>query len=325
LRYSTEPCKNLYAFIVERNKKLCSDSGLSGMIIPHSAFCTERMAPIINLFNHLNISYWISTYSIRPAKLFNGVDQRLAIYLVRFNECEQHFSTTYYHWYEEFRPFIFSLITYYSIDNINYPNSIPKIGNQIEVNIWNKMSKFFKLKKWLYGNQPVYYHNSPRYWIRAMDFIPYFWNEREGVQISSHLKSLKLPSKTESAVTVAALNSSLFFWWFLTLSNCRDLVSRELENFPIGIDQMSDGIKKDLATIADKLMIDLKAHASRREAQYQRTGKVVYDEFYPKHSKPIIDEVDNILGKLYGFNEEELDFIINFNVKYRMSGEEDDA
>ena len=40
-----------------------------------------------------------------------------------------------------------------------------------------------------------------------------------------------------------------------------------------------------------------------------------------KQSKPIIDEIDKALAKHYGFTEEELDFIINYDIKYRMGDE----
>ncbi len=35
-------------------------------------------------------------------------------------------------------------------------------------------------------------------------------------------------------------------------------------------------------------------------------------------SKQIIDEIDCILARHYGLTEEELDFIINYDIKYRM-------
>ena len=38
-------------------------------------------------------------------------------------------------------------------------------------------------------------------------------------------------------------------------------------------------------------------------------------------SKHIIDEIDKTLAECYNFTEEELDFIINYDIKYRM-GEE---
>jgi hypothetical protein len=67
-------------------------------------------------------------------------------------------------------------------------------------------------------------------------------------------------------------------------------------------------------------MVGLKAHANRRKAFYEATGNVEYDEFVPKLSKPIIDEIDRALAQHYGFTDEELDFIINYDIKYRMGG-----
>ena len=32
----------------------------------------------------------------------------------------------------------------------------------------------------------------------------------------------------------------------------------------------------------------------------------------------IIDEIDRVLAQHYGLTDEELDFIINYNIKYRM-------
>ena len=51
------------------------------------------------------------------------------------------------------------------------------------------------------------------------------------------------------------------------------------------------------------------------------SGLVYYEEYYPAKSKPIIDEIDKVLAKHYGFTEEELDFIINYDIKYRMGDE----
>ena len=37
-----------------------------------------------------------------------------------------------------------------------------------------------------------------------------------------------------------------------------------------------------------------------------------------KTSSLIIDDIDRLLARHYGFTEEELDFIINYDTKYRM-------
>ena len=50
-------------------------------------------------------------------------------------------------------------------------------------------------------------------------------------------------------------------------------------------------------------------------------GTVESFVYRKKYSKPIIDEIDKVLAKHYGFTEEELDFIINYDIKYRMGDE----
>ena len=45
-----------------------------------------------------------------------------------------------------------------------------------------------------------------------------------------------------------------------------------------------------------------------------------------KNFKPILDEIDTVLAEHYGFTAEELDFILNYDLKYRLgrgAGEEE--
>jgi hypothetical protein len=48
------------------------------------------------------------------------------------------------------------------------------------------------------------------------------------------------------------------------------------------------------------------------------TGVVEVESLTPAVSKPIIDEVDHVLAKAFGLTPEELDFVINYDVKYRL-------
>ena len=51
-----------------------------------------------------------------------------------------------------------------------------------------------------------------------------------------------------------------------------------------------------------------------------RRDGVGYQEFYPSRSKSKMDEIDRELACQYGFNDEELDLVINYDIKYRMGG-----
>ncbi len=321
--YDTESCGNLYAFIFERSFHLLQQNGWKSMIIPHSAYCTDRMSSLQDLFHRSRRVGWVQTYGTAPTKLFVGANQRLAIYIVQQGSKLSHslYSSRYHRWNERFRPHLFDAIEHIDITQISFQNSLPKIYSGIEQSIWKKLAQFPVLGTCLATSRTsytIYFHNAPRYWIRAMDFAPYFWNERDGEKMSTHVKLLCFATELDAAVAMATLNSSLFYWWFVILSNCRDLNLREIRHFPIGVDRIEEAIKHSLSEISANLMIDLRRHAQRKETYYQTTGRVVYDEFYPRHSKPIIDEIDRLLAQHYGFTDEELDFIINYDIKYRL-------
>ena len=96
----------------------------------------------------------------------------------------------------------------------------------------------------------------------------------------------------------------------------------EIASFPFGLSQMSERVRTQLEVLATRLMSDMQRNSGRKSAQYKATGRTTYQEFYPSRSKPIIDEIDRVLAEHYGFTDDELDFIINYDIKYRMGREE---
>jgi hypothetical protein len=88
--------------------------------------------------------------------------------------------------------------------------------------------------------------------------------------------------------------------------------------FPFSPDEVSDEFCDLLIDLVSKLMASYRDNSARKTVRYRSSGLVEYDEFNVKESKPIIDEIDRVLAKHYGFTEEELDFIINYDIKYRM-------
>jgi cupin superfamily acireductone dioxygenase involved in methionine salvage len=76
-----------------------------------------------------------------------------------------------------------------------------------------------------------------------------------------------------------------------------------------------------LIELADQYIKDINANSTMLTRIQRKTGKTQTQSFKMSKSKPIIDEIDKVLAKHYGFTEEELDFIINYDIKYRMGGE----
>jgi hypothetical protein len=87
---------------------------------------------------------------------------------------------------------------------------------------------------------------------------------------------------------------------------------------------MALAILADLTAAQLRLENDLNANSSEKEI-VTRTGHIRYQEYHPALSKPIVDEIDRVLARHYGFTDEELDFIINYDIKYRMGAGADGA
>jgi hypothetical protein len=71
----------------------------------------------------------------------------------------------------------------------------------------------------------------------------------------------------------------------------------------------------------------LRANARRTSIQTKDGHEIAYDEYFGWKAKTTIDEIDSVLAYHYGFTDEELDFIINYDIKYRMGqdSEEDEG
>lgn len=68
-------------------------------------------------------------------------------------------------------------------------------------------------------------------------------------------------------------------------------------------------------------MSSYRENAEPRTIYYAGQGDITVAYFNFRPSKPIIDEIDCTLARYYDFTDEELDFIINYEIKYRMGAE----
>lgn len=321
--YATKGCGNIYAPCVERASALMTQKGTFGMIVPLSGFFTDRMESYQDLvyakFSSLHISYYSG--DAHPSVLFAGVKYRLCIILATKNNQNienRVFSSPYMRWYADERATLFSHVQYVQNSHTEGFLKYAKTGNSLAINVLDKILKQGKpIQNHLQKTSEfiVNYHRSPVFWIRSMDFEPYFKSPVKD-RSTDHLKDLFFDSNDSAVVVGAILNSTCFYYWFSIQGNCRNIAGFDIESFPIGT--INPSTQESLKQTFSSLMEDLQKHSKRRIYNYQHSGKVEYDEFYPSQSKPIIDEIDRVLAQHYGFTPEELDFIINYDIKYRM-------
>ena len=322
--YRSEDAANLYAFFMERSGGLLRPSGWFGMIVPTAILGLDETASLRQVLQSRFPASSCSTYAIRPSKLFEGVDQRLCIYIGAAGEAGElrMYTTRYYHWNAEERAALFSNLCYWPSFVHSRLNRIPKIGcgeaSGVLAHLEGAADK--PIARYLSNNNSGYkmhYHRSPRYWIRAMDFEQYFRSPTRTRSIY-HFRDLTFGDRTEGKMLGAVLNSSLFFFWFISVGNGRNITAVDVMQFPVG--DFSSIAREALPKLFDKLMKDYKANSFIRLRQ-----DCEFQEFRPSLSKPIIDEIDRALAAHYGFTDEELDFIINYDIKYRMGREAEEA
>ena len=320
--YKSIECGDMFALCCERAASLNNSYGGLAMIIPLTGYSTEAMASLrgilLDLYSENHLSYFSA--SDQPASLFTGVRHRLMIFVNRRSSQRDISTTRFIKWFSAERDHLFtSILRRHSIKSSLPANS--KISSLLEESILKKTLNKPTLGLWRrkrgYEVSVVYYHNAPVHWGKIFDFVPFYQVGDGRPTISSHIKRLFYDSGDMSKVVLCFLNSSLFYWWNWHFTNCRDLSMTDIDRSRINLsefDQASIGIFERLSV---SLMEDLRKNSKI----YKRVSNGIltqFDSFYPALSKHIIDKIDIALAPHYGFTEEELDFIINYDIKYRM-------
>jgi hypothetical protein len=268
----------------------------------------------------------------RPSKLFYGVDQQLAIFTAsKLDKIENLYITSMKHWAtnpSDERQFLFTALKYNCIDkNLRIAEVIPKVDYEKEIILLNKILSVKAINRdevfYDKSKSKIYYRNAGgRYWKLVKSFPTYFKSD-SGKDNTSTEKELTVHGKYLSQL-VALYSSSLFYLYWRIVSNCRHLTNREFESFPIPDFFNNESCISKLKELSDKFEASLEENKFRKEIFNSNSGKIIQDEYYVRLSKPIIDEIDRVLAKHYGFTEEELDYIINYDIKYRMGAEDNE-
>lgn len=188
---------------------------------------------------------------------------------------------------------------------------IPKISLEIEKSILGKLAKCDRLGKFVRKEGlPIYYRTSGGRYFKVVT------NYSTG---SSKEKPVTLDDKYANTIG-CILSSNLSFWFYQIYSNNLDWKSCEIENTPIP--PLTDAVVVQLNQLYAEYLSDIEENANKR----QTTGTSSYTvdsfkEYKIGKSKAIIDKIDDLICPLYGLSQDETDFIKNYELEFRMSGE----
>ena len=109
----------------------------------------------------------------------------------------------------------------------------------------------------------------------------------------------------------AILSSNLFYWFWLIHSDWHNMRTSEIEKFPIPYNNFDDKTLEQISELYNNYLADLKKNAKKTV-----TGLNI---FVARKSKHIIDQIDDLICPLYGLTQEEIDFIKNYEIEFRLS------
>lgn len=313
-----EHCEHvtIHAMCIERSLKLLNIHGCMSMIVPLALVSTQRMEVVQGLLEEQR-NAWYANYSWRPGKLFDTVNRALTIFVVTPSKNGRTFSTNYQKWTSDNRSLLFLRIKYAEVPRNRSIFWVPKLGDEIEISILKKCLDIQKVLNNFIANSGhrVYYRTTGGlYWKVFTDFPPAF--KVNGISgHSTRETSFSLSNRNMVRAAIAILSSDLFWWWYTITTNCRDLNPSDIQNFPIPELAIID---PRVIYLGEIYLKDLQNNSTMQQRNQIKTGRTETQSFKIQKSKAIISDIDRTLAEHYHLTEEELDFIINYDIKYRM-------
>ena len=321
--YKCADAGNLYAIMLERSLSIGSRQGRQGFIVPVSSVSTDRYAGLQKELAKRSLHY--SSFDDRPSRLLEGLQHiRLTIHLIApvASTLRLH-STRYNKWVSVERQNLFDGIHYVEVQGKLIPHAMPKLCSRAERNILQSLRKESSqlARYYVRDGFHIQYSRKVGYFLQVLDFVPRVLDGAGNRRPPSEFKTLCFESEELAKLALCCLNSSLFYWFITVFSDCRHVNRREVDCFPVDLQRLAGETEAaHLVVLADELMDNMNRTSEDRKMSF-RHDTLTVQCIFPKHSKPIMDEIDRTLAAHYGFTDEELDFIINYDIKYRMGRE----
>lgn len=298
---------NIYANVLEHAAMHLKPGGVMGFVIPLSYVSTPRMKKIREeLYGRIPRQYILS-FSDRPDCLFTAVHQKLCV-LFGKNDGEniEVYTGNYRYWYREERQELFRTVEVVKNDFVT-EKYIPKLGTKLDVSIYRKViSQDLPLMEWMKeGSDSIYLNMRAAFWIKA------FRREHSG----GEYKKFSCEGESAANYCMCLLNSSLFWWYWICVSDCWHITGKELRGFRVpGIQDFQEPGR--LASALEMRLEETKVYVGTKQTQYEYKHKACVKE---------IHAIDDYIHALYGLTEEESDYIRNFAYRYRVSGGVEDG
>ena len=297
-----------FSIFIDLGYRSIKFGGVSIFIVPLSVTASDAMSGLHKLLIDSCDDVYISSYGDRPKRIFESAEQQVSI--IRFRKtgtkCFNLMSTPINKRYSDESLWVL-LDNLKLINTLDYVRNgrIPKIGDKIEKDILSKLSKIKTELGNLYVDKGacVYYRKAGGRYYKVILKEPTY-SAAEG--------NIIVPKKYVDLVG-ASLSSTLFYWFWLIHSDWHNLRTSELAMFPIPYESYTDKELEDIKKLYESYLSDL-----NNNSKVMSSGLKC---FYARKSKALIDKIDRYIGKKYELSNAEIEYIINYDIRYRNSDE----
>ena len=315
--------RTIQGYFVEQSDRILSRKGCMSMIVPIALVSTKRMKKVQDIIEN-NRSAWYSNFSRRPGKLFEGASPKLTIFISLPSSQKKVFTTGYKMWATKTRKTLMPTLTYVEVPEFSRKSFwIPKFQKPLEAKIFDKVTNQKLSVGEILGDGPgaIYYRNTGvGYYFLFTNLQPRFLIDgSEG--ISSTQQRVSVKRKYNPVTVVALLSSSVFWWWYTIRGDCWHLTKSDIQSFRTNPSIFDDD---DLIKLGQEYLADIQTNSYMHKSRYKGTGTTQTQLFKIIESKSIIDKIDAALSSHYGFTAEELDFIQNYDIKFRAGASKND-
>jgi hypothetical protein len=127
-----------------------------------------------------------------------------------------------------------------------------------------------------------------------------------------------LPDQQSQRVVHACLNSSTYYLFFSAYTDGRHINPSDVTAFPLDLENLARTLAEQLVALSEQLEIDMARNTTER-----RKSGLLIESVDSAPTKPILDAIDRTIAVHYGLTPEELDYILNYDIKYRLGQPEE--
>jgi hypothetical protein len=304
-----------YSLFIEKGFFLLKVSGYLIKIVPMSITSGDSMVALHNLLYDNCSVIKVSSYSDRPQQIFPSAAQAVSIFsFIKDLQKNRYIYTTKMYRKDDTKTIKHIVDSHLFIDTkkLELNGRFAKISFNIEKDILGKIFKSSSCIGDLIKNDgtKIYYRMAGGRYYKVI------------TDVAANLSSEKyLIFEKKIAKCLAAFLSSNLLWWYNQVYTCYpNWKLYEIKSFPIPFDKINDNIKEKLELVYDEYLKDIEKNANvRLTEKYANIDS--FKEYKIGKSKHLIDKIDDIIGPLYGLTKEEINFIKNYEIAFRLQDE----